>query len=133
MAVARSTGIEQCRRQRGFSLIEVLVALAIFAVLASTIAFQTGSFGAQLFRLEQKSIALWLAQNALDEVRVAVETGTPGELENDDEVEMAGRNWIVLREFKDTAVSGFRRVDVSVSLAGEEGTLITLTGFVGER
>ncbi len=131
--MARSTGTELPRRQSGFSLIEVLVALAIFAVLASTIAFQTGAFGAQLFRLEEKSIALWLAQNALDEARIAADTGKPDDVENEDEVEMAGRNWIVSKEFKDTAVGGFRRVDVSVGLEGEEGTLITLTGFIGER
>jgi general secretion pathway protein I len=131
--VAQSTGTDAARRQSGFSLIEVLVALAIFAVLASTIAFQTGAFGAQLFRLEEKSIALWLAQNALDEARIAVDSGNTDELAGDDEVEMAGRSWIVLREFADTAVGGFRRIDVSVSLEGEEGTLLTLTGFVGER
>lgn len=116
--------------QRGFSLIEVLVALAILAVLASTIVFQGGNFGSQLFRLEEKTLALWVAQNALDTVRIAEQA--PAE-ESNDEVEMGGRNWVVTQRAIPTERPGFTRVEVSVAREGEDDPILTLTGFVGAR
>lgn len=116
--------------QRGFSLIEVLVALAILAVLASTIVFQGGNFGNQLFRLEEKTLALWVAQNALDTVRISAQA--PAE-ESKEEVEMGGRNWVVEQRAIPTERPGFTRIEVSVSREGEDAPVLTLTGFVGAR
>ena len=116
---------------RGFTLIEVLVALAILAVLASTIVLQTGNYGAQLFRLEEKTVALWVAQNALDEARLPLPP--KGEHEKDKDIEMGGRHWTVTRTDSDTSRAGFRRIDIAVARADQEGTVVSLTGFVADR
>lgn len=109
----------------------MLVALAILAVLASTVVLQGGNFGAGVFRLEDKSVALWVAQNAIDELRVAAS------VQPDDgksfEVEMGGRDWVVRRTVATTPRAGFLRVVVEVARQGEEGSVVTLTGFLAAR
>ena len=126
-AVARSGQSEA----RGFTLIEVLVALAILAVLANTIVFQSGNFAAQLFRLEEKTVALWVAQNALDEARLPLPP--EGERNKNKDIEMGGRHWTVTRTDSDTSRPGFHRIEIGVARADEEGTVATLTGFVADR
>ena len=132
MASSRANKRSAGHGSRAFTLIECLVALAILAVLASTIVFQTGSFGQQLFRLEAKSVALWVAENTLDEMRMAERLDTSKD-EKSDQVEMGGQSWIVTRSVSDTARAGFHRIDVSVAKEGEEGSVVTLTGFVADR
>lgn len=129
--MARCNRSSAPRAAPGFSLVEVLVALAILAVLASTIVFQTGTFSSQLFQLEERTVALWVAQNALEELRLAEKLELP-----DDgavEVEMGGRNWSVIREIRDTPRAGFHRIEVSVAREGEDAPLLTLSGFVADK
>jgi general secretion pathway protein I len=113
-------------RQRAFSLIEVLVALAILAVLATTVVSQSGAFSSQLFRLEDKSLALWVAQNALDQVRLAEAPPSGGKPE---EVEMGGKTWVVQLRVQPTPRPGFSRLEVSVAREGEDDPVLSLTGF----
>ena len=126
MAVARYA---ICEPARGFTLMEVLVALAILAVLATTLVTQSGNFSSQLFRLEDKTVALWVAQNALDEARLEERAA---EAQKPVEVEMAGRTWLVSRSITPTERPGFSRIEVGVTRDGDEEQLLSLSGFRAE-
>ncbi|MBP6052847.1 MAG: type II secretion system minor pseudopilin GspI [Pseudomonadales bacterium] len=128
MAVVHWSGNRRACAGSGFSLIEVLVALAIFAVLASTIVFQSGAYGLQLFRLEEKTLALWVAQNALDALRLDFPQERAAGSSR--KVEMGERTWIVHEKISDTSRKGFHRIDVTVAREGETDALVSLSGFV---
>ena len=55
---------------RGFTLIELLIAVAIFAVVAITVYTRSGEAIRQLGALEERTLALWVAENELAAIRV---------------------------------------------------------------
>ena len=59
------------RRCRGFTLLEVLVALAIFAVVAASVLSASARSLKTAARLEDKTFATWLADNRLQEIQLA--------------------------------------------------------------
>ena len=121
-------------RQRGFTLIELLIAVAIFAVVAVTVYTRSGDSIRQLETLEERTLALWVAENELAALRVSrsnidtpMPTGTVGR-----QVAMAGREWRVEVKVSDTTNPWLRRADVEVARAeAPDASLESLTGFIG--
>ena len=115
---------------RGFTLIEVVVALSIaaLALMAATAAISQMVDAAAAMR--ERTYASWIAQNQIAELRLAnvvpeVDTTTS-------DVTFAGLEWSLETEVSETGVENLFRVDVTVSLAGSEYSLSTVTGFIGE-
>jgi general secretion pathway protein I len=119
---------------RGFTLIELLIAVAIFAVVAITVYTRSGESIRQLGSLEERTLALWVAENELAAIRVTrsssdtpMPTGTVGR-----QVSMGGREWRVQVKVTDTSNPWLRRADIQVAHAETpDASLETLTGFVG--
>ena len=116
--------------QFGFTLIEVVIALAIaaLALTAATAAVSQMVDGANAMR--ERTYASWIAQNHIAELRLAnvvpeVDTTTS-------DVTYAGFEWSLETEITETGVENLFRVDVTVSLAGNDYTIGTVTGFIGE-
>lgn len=114
---------------RGFTLLEVLIALAVFAIAAAAmISGITDSVAAQS-HLERKTLASWVAQNQLALVRLQDAWPDLGEVSGEEE--MAGRSWFWRRHTQATSDERLRRVDVEVRAAVDDDTaLIRLSAFV---
>jgi general secretion pathway protein I len=114
-----------CTRQdgeAGFTLLEVLVALAVLATGAVSLLVATQTHAARISQIEGRTVARWVADNRLSEVRLNV--GAPPV------VEMMGQAWRVDVQRRPTDDTDLERVDIAVGTAAEGITQFTLTGFV---
>lgn len=125
------------RRARGFTLLEVLIALAIFAVVAASVLSASARSLQTAARLEDKTFALWLADNHLQELQLADTPPGPGRENGEDSY--AGRRWLWQSDIETTSEPAMLRVTIRVAPRPEHGlpgkledrALQTLVGFVG--
>jgi len=116
---------------RGFTLIEVLVALAIIAFGLAAVFTQLNQSAGTAARLRDRTFAHWVAMNQLAALRLA--GGFPPVGNRSDEVEMGGQRWHYRLSVSATEDDGLRRIDVGVSLASrEQQVLASAVGFVAE-
>lgn len=125
-------------RQRAFTLLEVLVALAIFATVAAAVLTAAASSVRNAARLEEKALAGWIADNQL--VELQLQRPSPGTGRNQREISYAGRDWQLQEEIDSTSDPAMRRVTLWVaprdrrsSDSIEERASLVLTGFIGVR
>lgn len=130
----RRKGIPSGRASRstrqGFTLIEVVIALAIAAIgLAAVTASVSQMVDAGNF-LQQRTYASWIGLNKITEMRLAnvvpTVSATSGELI------YAGIEWSWRAEVSETTVDNLYRVDVEVGIAAAEQSVRTVSGFIGE-
>lgn len=117
-------------KQRGFTLLEVMIAVTIFAVIATTISQTTSQSVGNLLYLQDKTLAAFVAENQLAEVRLAP---FPNVGDANDVIDMAGREWRVNTKIENTQLPDTRRVTVSVAdLNDKDANLATLVTIVGK-
>ena len=129
--IKRFNQITKPRKSLGFTLIEVLVALSVLAISALAVIRQTGSSLADTRELEQKTIALMIAENQINLVHVAEVWPPIGR--SSDIITYAGQQWELSTEVEGTNDPWLRRVEVTVhkSVAGEEYPIASLVSYRG--
>ena len=120
----------QLTSSKGFTLIEVMVALAIVAFSLTAIAASMNQMIDAANSMRERTYASWIAQNKITELRMA--DTTPETSSSTGEVTYANAEWEWRATVSETGVEKFYRIDVSVSHAGSEYIVRTVTGFVGE-
>jgi general secretion pathway protein I len=101
----------------GFTLLEVLVALAIVALSAGALLGSVTSSASNVIYLKQKTLAEWVALNRLTEVRIAVDM--PGVGKRKGSSTMGGMRWEWEEEVSELPIEGSFRVDVRAHPTGE--------------
>lgn len=113
---------------RGFTLIEMLVAVAILAIAMAAIISGMARYTGEAAYLREKTVAIWVAHNRLTEIQLTPAWPDVGESNGD--VEMAGQQWKWRVEVKATQDDRLRRIDVHVQLPPQTGDIATLSGFL---
>lgn len=119
--------------QRGFMLVEVMVALTVVAVTLPALLFLLSQQVDGTAYLRDRSIAQWVAADRVAEVRLAVakqRRASVGVIAG--ESERVGRSWYWRSEIQETPVPGFMRLTVTVTAEDdeEESVLYTLDAFL---
>lgn len=100
---------------RGFTLIEVLVALAIVAIGMAAVLEAVGSSAETASYLRDKTLAEWIALDQLAQTRLAATPPAKGG--SDGELDYAGSHWRWHQEVVDGGFPGILRIDVTVQQA----------------
>ncbi len=115
--------------RRGFTLIEMLVALAVFSLVALTIVRLASENTRAAVHVENRLLAGIIAENVAVEAFAAPNPPDRGLAQG--EVDMAGRRWIWRRTVSPTEQPGLVRMDVAVLLDGREMAALTLVRDTG--
>ena len=120
----------QTMRQRGFTLMEVLVALAVVAISLTALIGAVGRITHNDSGLRDRTFADWVAMNELTSIRLAKTIPQGGSLDGD--ADMGGQKWHWKATFSATADPNLERVDVTVGTADKPDDAIwTVSGFLG--
>ncbi|MCH6548612.1 MAG: type II secretion system minor pseudopilin GspI [Proteobacteria bacterium] len=115
---------------RGFTLIEVMVALVIAALGLAAVAASVSQMVDAGYAMRQRTYASWIAQNKIAELRLA--NVVPEVSETSGETDYVGREWLWRATISETGVDNLYRVDVRVGLRDGDENIRTVTGFIGE-
>lgn len=118
------------RQARGFTLLEVLVALAVTAIALAAGLRAAGVLSDNAERLSDVIAAQWCADNQLTELRLR--RVFPGVGDSDFACEQLGRTYRGKLLTRPTPNPSFRRVDAAVS-SDEGRPLVTLSTVVGRQ
>lgn len=100
------------RSANGFTLVEVLIALAVLAIALTAVMRTLGQAIDTTATLRERNTALWIAQNRLSEHRMR--NSWPAPDTTNGEAEMAGQKWFWREQVATTPEPNIRRIEITV-------------------
>ncbi|MES1925491.1 type II secretion system minor pseudopilin GspI [Salinisphaera sp. T31B1] len=125
------------RTERGFTLIEVLIATAILALALGAFITTSAHYADYARYIHDRSIAQWVARNQLVEFQIAPQWPDTGNQDGD--VDMADTRWHWVADIQESPDPDVRRIDLRVyriddnSDRPETDSTTLLTGFVTQH
>jgi general secretion pathway protein I len=116
------------RATQGFTLVEILVALAVLAIALTATARSLGAAIDTTTALRDRTLARWVAEDRLAQLELSREW--PGLDVKEGDADMGGRAFHWRQETGVTPAARMRRVEVSVFLPGTDSMLAKMTGFI---
>jgi general secretion pathway protein I len=117
-----SSSDNNIRSDRGFTLIETMVALVIVALGMTAVYMQLSQYASNAVYLRDKTLASWLGSNIVTELSIQQQWPDIGD--DMQEREFADRIWSLTIEISETEVDNLRRADVSVALADRPDRIV---------
>lgn len=128
----------QISRQSGFTLLEVLVAVAILALTMSVFITGSARYADDAGYIQSKTLALWVARNRMVELQLA--EPWPEEGREEEQVEMGGREWEWRSEIEASPDPRVRRAEITVfpiiagvKLEKDADPIARLTGYLSPK
>ncbi|MEM7431690.1 MAG: type II secretion system minor pseudopilin GspI [Pseudomonadota bacterium] len=120
------------RKPSGFTLLEVLIALAVIGITLAALAGKTLQMLDSANAMSERTYADWIAQNKIAELRLS--NTLPEVSSSSGEVYYANLDWAWRAVVSETGVENLYRVDVTVNRVIVDGDALsrTVTGFIGE-
>lgn len=115
---------------QGFTLLEVMIALAIFATLAAAVLSASQFVLKQSVGLEDRLFGAWLADNQLSELRLQA-APAPGQQQLTRRLDR--RDWIVQQRIAPSRDPRLLQVEIQVSRVGSPTVVHRTTGWIGQR
>ena len=113
----------------GFTLIEVMLAVAVFAIAGVALLGAAQNNFENLSRLEQKTVANWVASNQL--TAASLDKTWPPKNNRKGQTEMAGSIWYWQQKVERTQDSSLRSITIEIRKnSDDEKALTELTTFV---
>lgn len=116
------------RKQRGFTLIEVMVAMAIFGTAALAAVNAASSHLSSISQIQQKTFAQYVASNRL--VDLSLSQQWPLEDDASGRMRLAEQDWQWQQQVVETVTPDVVAVTVTVSKPNQDGEIISLTRYV---
>lgn len=114
-------------KNRGFTLIEVMVALTIIAISLGALLSTSGTQASSASYLKQKTLAHWVAVNELTQIRISKEFPDIGDKKGS--TSMANNDWYWIRTTKKTADDN--AVQVTFTMYADKDYEQNLTSLAG--
>lgn len=124
--------IQQQGNQSGFTLIGVMVAVAVIAIALPALLFAINTSVDGTAQLKEKAVASWVAENRITELRLRNQHNgyAPKSVSNGVD-EMAGQEWFWELKPVKTPVDKFIRIEVRIwREKKEDDPLLLATGFL---
>lgn len=113
--------------QRGFTLIEVMVALAVVSIALAALSRAMGVTVSTHSAIDERVVATWVAQNEL--AKLQLQPDSRGEAKQ--QVRLLGREWTTELIQEDTLIADVKKITLTVTPLGQQTPSVTLVTVAG--